>query len=180
MFLKYLKKYAKWSILISILMLILSVLLIVSPFASIISLILLFGIILIVDGIIQFIDYFKSSNEIRMMSFSLVNGIISILSGILVIITKNALTAFVPILFAVWIIMKSIFSLQISMNLKAISHSSWVLVLVSSILNLLLGLLIILNPFATTKIATITVGIFLAITEVINIVKKIIILVKIK
>lgn len=180
MFGEYFKKYEKWSLLISILMLIFSIFLIVKPLESLSTFIMIFGIILIVDGIINFVNYFRTDAQMRMMSFGLMQGILAILAGIIIIVTSNTLTAFLPIMLAIWIIIKSLVSFQYAVNLANVPNSKWGLYLAMSILTLILGLIIIFNPFGTASVTTITVGIFLAITESINIAESIITLIKMK
>ena len=180
MFGEFFKKYEKWSLLTSILMLIFAIFLIIKPLESLSTFITIFGVILIVDSIICFVNYFKTDAQIRMMSLGLIEGLLTLLAGITIIITSNALTAFLPIMLAIWIIIKSLISFQYAINLATIKSSGWGWNLTMSILTFIFGVIIIFNPFASATVATATVGVFLAITEIINIIESIITIIKMK
>lgn len=179
MFREFVKKYEKNSIGISVLMLILAIFLIIAPISSSITAIYMFGIFIVVDGIMHIVSYCKAKEEARLMNFEFAEGILSILSGILIMISAEYLIVFLPILLAVWIITKSIIKMQISLNIRTDMQSNWVLVLVFSIISLLIGIFILINPmFGYITISI--MGIFLAIYEVLNIIESIYILNKLK
>lgn len=181
MFRNIVKKYEKNSIIISILMLILSLFLIFKPFSSAVTVVWMFGIFTIVDGIIHMVSYFKTEVENRLANFEFAEGIIEIISGILIFISARYLVLFMPILIGVWIIVKSIVKMQIALNMRNSAESNWVLVLVLSIITLLIGIFIVLNPLREFFTITITMlGIFLAIYEILNLVEAIYILCKLK
>lgn len=86
-----------------------------------------------------------------------------------------------PIMIGTWIIVKSIAKMQIALNMRSSQESNWILVLVLSIITLLIGIFIILNPLPGFLAITITMlGILLAIYEIINLVEAIYILYKLK
>lgn len=180
MFRDYIKTYEKWSVIGSVLLLALALFLIINPIGSINTFIIIFGIILIMDGIIHIVDYCITDKSARIMSLGLVEGILSIVAGIAIILGSNEIIEIFPILLAIWIMIKSIFQFQNAINLKTIPDSGWGWLLSLSILTFVLGLIIIINPFSATVVATRTAGIMVAISEIINIVESIVILAKIK
>ena len=127
------------------------------------------------------VSYFKTEVNNRLANFEFAEGIIEILSGFLIFISAKYLVIFMPIMIAVWIILKSIAKMQIALNMRNSEESNWILVLVLSIITLLIGVFIILNPLPGFLEITITaLGIFLAIYEIINLVEAIYILHKLK
>ncbi len=180
MFKEYIKTYEKWSLIGSILMLILAICLIINPIGSINTFIKIFGIILIIDGIIHIIDYCRTEPEARIMSLGLIEGIFSIIAGIMIMIVSNALIGIFPIMMSIWIIVKSIFHFQNAINLKTIPESGWQWILIFSVLTFILGLVIIFNPFSSAVIATRTLGIFVAVSEVVDIIESAVALIKLK
>ncbi len=177
---EYIREYGKWSLIGSILMLILAICLIINPLGSINLFIKIFGIILIIDGVVHIIDYCRTEPEVRIMSLGLVEGIFSIISGLLIIFSSNILVGIFPVMMSIWIITKSIFHFQNALNLQTIPHSGWGWLLALSILTFVLGLIIIFNPFSSAVIATRTLGILVVISEVINIIECIVTIVKLK
>lgn len=168
MFLEYIKKYEKNSILISIIMILISILLIINPTGVLNVVMIIFGLAILIDGILRFISYFKSEKESRVFSVELFMGIVEIMAGILVLIGKGIFISILPILIGIWIIVRSIMKLQISFNLKSADSERWILILISSIVSLLLGVLIILNPFGTVVTITVIAGIILLISSIID------------
>lgn len=179
MFREFVKKYEKNSIWISVLMLILAIFLIFRPIASSLATVYMFGMFVLIDGIIHIVSYFKTEKNNRLMNFEFAEGILSILSGLLIFYSARYLVAVLPILLGVWIIVKSIIKMQISMNVRTEIQSNWVLILIFSIISLLLGIFILFNPmygYITISI----MGIFIAIYEILNIVESVYILNKLK
>ena len=137
MFRDVVKQYEKNSIIVSILMIILSIFLIFMPFDSAVTVIWMFGIFAIVDGIIHLVSYFNTDANNRLANFEFAEGIIDILSGILICICANYLVLFLPIMIGVWIIVKSIAKMQISLNMRNSEESSWIFILILSIITLM-------------------------------------------
>lgn len=160
-------------------MLILAIFLIAAPVTSAITAIYMFGIFVIMDGIMHIVSYCKAKEDARLMNFEFAEGILGVLSGILILFSAKYLVIFLPILLGTWIIIKSIIKMQISLNIRTDIQSNWVLVLVFSIISLILGVFIIFNP--TLGYVTISImGIFVAVYEVLNIIESIYILNKLK
>lgn len=181
MFRKFVKKYEKNSIVISILMLLVSLFLIFKPFTSAVTVIWMFGIFTIVDGIIHIVSYFRTDIDSRFANFEFSEGILELLAGTLIFISAEYLVLFMPIMIGIFIIVKSIVKMQIALNMRNSEEESWILVLILSILTILLGIFILLNPLPGFIAITITaLGIFLAIYEIINIIEAIYILYKLK
>lgn len=164
----------------SILMIILALFLIIKPLESVASLIILFGIITVIDGIVHIISYFKTDKEMRIISFELIEGILCILSGILIIAFSRYLSAVFPIMLGIWIIVKNLLRLQLAINLKNVPESGWVGILILSILIIILGIIMIINPFSSMIAITTLAGIFLLLTEIANLIESIYTLNKVK
>lgn len=180
MFSQFFEKYQKYSLIVSALMFLLALFLIFRPLESLNMFIMLFAIIILVNGIIKLVQYFRTDAQMRMMNFGLAEGILSILAALIIIISSNALIAFLPIMFSIWIIVQSIITIQLSMGLKLSETKGWWVVLILSIITLLLGVIIMFNPFASMAATTTVVGIILAVTEAIHLVEGIVTLVKMK
>ena len=177
---QFFEKYQKYSLIVSALMFLLALFLIFRPLESLNTFIMLFAIIILVNGIIKLVQYFRTDAQMRMMNFGLAEGILSILAALIIIISSNALIAFLPIMFSIWIIVQSIITIQLSMGLKLSETKGWWVVLILSIITLLLGVIIMFNPFASMAATTTVVGIILAVTEAIHLIEGIVTLVKMR
>ncbi len=180
MFIDFVRKYEKNSILASICMIILSCFLIFKPMESMIFVIYFFGIVTLLEGIIHIISYFNTEKELKIMSFEFTEGVLEIVAAMLIIIFSKYLVAIFPIVIGVWMILKSLTRFQISINLKACDEKNWLLTLVFSIITFIFGIIIFLNLFQTVITVTILAGILLLINEIINLVEFVYTLISLK
>lgn len=177
---EFIKKHEKNSIIISILMIIMSLFLIFEPIKALKTIVMIFGIVITLSGIVSLFSYFRLGRELKMISFSLIEGLLEIIAGILILYNTEVMATFIPIMVGIWIIVKNLIRFQLSINLKQIPNSGWIWFLIASILAILLGVLIIIKPFSATLTITLIAGIILFITEFLNLVEGIYVLIKLK
>ena len=169
MILEFLKKYERESILISVLLIIVSLFLIAKPGIAVSTVVTLFAIVFLVDGIINIIAYMMEDVEIKAYSNELIMGILLVILGLIILLNQPLFISILPIMIGLWIFIKSIMKLQLAINLKSAVAERWGLLLVSSILMAILGVLIIVNPFEAIFTLARFVGIMMLVAEVINI-----------
>ena len=149
---------------------ILAVFLFFKPAESLQFIMIIFGFLLIVNGLMHLISYFNiKSNEARLFSYELAQAIIAIVLGFVFIINTTLVSSIFPFIIGIWIIIESISRLQLAFNLRDIPNSKWSILLVLSIFNFFIGLVFIFNPFKTAEAITTVCGALLALTEAINI-----------
>jgi len=176
----YVKKTETYAIIISLLMLVLSIFLILKPFKSLEVFVILFSAIIIVNGIGSIVSYFSTIRENRLFNLGLLYGLLTILAGVLLFIYRIDVINVLPIILGIWIILSNLFKMQISINLSALDYTGWIWLLLVSILMMVVGVLLIVNPFTTTLAITTIAGIMLLISEIVNLVESIYVLIKIK
>lgn len=169
MILDFLKKYERESILISALLIIVAIFLIAKPGIALSTVVTLFAIVFLVDGIINIIAYMMEDAEIRAFSNELMMGILLVILGFIILLNQPLFISILPIMIGIWIFIKSIMKFQLAINLKSAVAERWGLLLVSSILMGILGVLIIANPFEAIFTLTRFIGIMMLVAEVINI-----------
>ena len=107
--------------------------------------------------------------EIRAFSNELMMGILLVILGLIILLNQPLFISILPIMIGIWIFIKSIMKFQLAINLKSAVAERWGLLVVSSILMAILGVLIIVNPFEAIFTLTRFVGIMMLVAEVINI-----------
>lgn len=177
---EYLKKYGTHSLVISLCLIVLSIFLIFKPVVAMNILMIIFGLIISIDGLVHFISYFTSPKEFRAFSFELAQGVFEIITGIVFITHPNWLISILPFVVGIWIILESIIKFQLSINMKDIPESNWVIMLILSIITIALGILIIANPIETAAITVSLCGACLLISESLNVIECIYIMMKLK
>lgn len=168
---EYLKKYAKHSIVNSIVVVILALFLIFKPIQSLNFVVILIGVVLLLNGIRHAISYFSTSNEYRSMSFELLQSIIYVIPGLIFIFNPGVINDFVNYIIGIWLIIESVFKLQISLNLKSMENEKWKSSLIIPIITAILGIIIIFTPFSVVATALTITGILLLISQIVSLVE---------
>ena len=177
---KYIKEYEKRSIISSIIMILTASLLIVRPEAILNTIITIFSIAIFLDGVFAIIFYIFTDKEQRMFGTELAEGIIEVIAAVLMLINKSFMISVIPVIVGIWIGIKSIMKLQISFNMKNANEKGWIFLVISSIVTLLIGIIIVINPFDTMVTITVLAGILLLITGIIDLTESICILIKLQ
>lgn len=171
------KKYEKTSIATSILLIIFSLFLIFKPEASLNFIVIVIGAFMALVGIIHMVSYFTSNKEFRSMSTELIEGTLYAVIGIFLIFKPNILNEFLGVIVGAWQIIQFIIKFQFAFNLKSVSSPAWALMLASSILHLVFGLFMLINPFGSLAAITTVAGIILLLTEIGNVAESIYLLI---
>ena len=172
------KKYEKTSIATSILLIILSLFLIFKPEASLNFIVIVIGVFLALIGIVHMVSYFTSNSTDKTISTELIEGTLYTVIGLFLIFKPNILNQFLGVIVGVWQIIQFIVKFQFAFNLKSLATPSWSLMLITSLLHLVFGLVIIFNPFESVVAMTTVAGVTLLVTEVSNIVESVVLLYK--
>ena len=176
----YIKKYEGCSIVVSVLMICLSLFLMFKPLESLEVFTVIFAIIILLSGLGYLISYFTISKESRLFSIDLLLGLVTIISGIMLLVYKKDVINIFPVILGIWIIISNLFKLQLSINLSLFLDNTYLGLVLITILMIVFGLLLIINPFASFMTITVTAGILLLITEVVNLIESIYIIIKLK
>lgn len=142
-------KMAKWLLLITgILVTILGISMLFTPFANIISLAILIGIVMLLSGISELLSFFVIDREYR-SGWILASGAISSLFGVWLLFGKGLqnLAIMIPFVFAGWVIAAGVTRAIGSFSLKAAGVKNWGWMLVLGILNALMGALLMYSPW---------------------------------
>lgn len=162
------KQFRLWAIMMSICMLVLGVLTIIWPRISAVAVCYILGAVCIGTGIYEIVRYFKLGFVGLFFRYDLALGIFSILAGILLVIHPLGAAAFLPIVVGIYIVMGSIFDIQVSVEMRRIGIGNWVLSLVLGIIGTIFAFFLILNPFDGISVLMIYIGISLIIGSIQN------------
>jgi uncharacterized membrane protein HdeD (DUF308 family) len=159
------------SMLMSFILILLGLILIFYPSISLNSFGLIVGIYLILEGI--HLVYLDVTSKFVLISIdTLLPGILSILFGCMLVVRPYAISTILTFVIGTWIIAKSINSLKFSVDL-IVNNKEYILLLILSILEIVLGVLMFLNPVVTSISAVTFTGIILIFYSIINIVEMI-------
>ena len=159
------KSFRIWAIVLSCCVLALGLVMIIWPEISALAVCYIMGVLCVVVGIGLLIRYFNIGLAGIFFRFDLIMGICSILLGILLFVQPAGALVFLPIALGVYIITSSIFCIQLSTEFRRMG-GSWALSLVYGIAGIILGVLLILNPFAGATALMIYAGISLVVISI--------------
>ena len=177
---EYIKKYEKRSIISSIIMILIAILLILKPEKMLNTVVIIFGVGMLLDGIFSIILYIVTDKKQKIFSNALAEGILGILISMLILAKIDFVITIIPVIVGIWIIIKSIAKIQLSLNVKSVDEKSWVLILLSALITLVIGIIIIVNPFDTMVSVVMLAGILLLVTGIIDIIESICMIGKLK
>lgn len=158
-------KYVNLSIIISLLLIILGIIILVFPTISLKIFSYIISVITILSGILLLIEDYKYRNYFFPIDFSF-SGIIILLIGIILLIYPNTLALLIPIFLGVWIITSSIVKFKIIILLSKIDSKIWILSLIMTILSIVCGIFLILNPLDSAEMIISVIGILLIIYSI--------------
>lgn len=165
MVIEYIKNYEKKSIITSLLMMILATLLIFNPSIVINTVLNIFGIVILIAGAINILSYLFQDKDTKQISYDLFNGIVMLIAGMIIILLKGAIVSIIPIIVAIWILYSGIIKYQMSKSLNVVQNNKSKILTISAIIQIVLGIIILINPFGTALTVIRVVGIILFVTE---------------
>ena len=149
------------SILLDIRFIALGIFLVINPELSTRVSGVLIGIGLIVAGLYAIIKYILNMDAAFIFTFELIFGILSTIGGILVMANPLAIANFITIIIGLWFIVSAVIKGSIALQFKNYNEETWILNLVISLLTIVLGILLITNPFSAYIVLSTYVGIMI-------------------
>lgn len=145
-FFKNLKK-AEWLYLgISILFIIIGIILVKNPEEVLKTVSYIVGIVFLVFGIIRIIKYLRDKSNSNELYTDIVFGLISIITGLIIMFCTSAIEAVFRIIIGVWIIFTGCTRFGLVKRLKEAHLKEWILSLILSILMIICGIYMIFTP----------------------------------
>ena len=130
------------------------------------------GTILILAGLIRSLRYFRGETSVVVLANDLAIGLISIMAGILIISLKALLFSLIPVLLGIVVLVGGVIKLQSTLDMKRMHIRRWYLELACTIISIVLGILILFNPFSTAMLLMRVIGVALLLEGVVDLISK--------
>lgn len=117
------------------------------------------GAILCVWGAMRLISYFRNSEVLG--SFGLVQGVALAGIGLYILFRPEAIEVFLTTVFALVIIVDGILKLQYALDFHRLNLRNWWIELVCAGVMLVLGIIVLFNPFAAVATVMMFIGVVL-------------------
>lgn len=157
------------SILSSAILIVIGLLLFIRPESTLSLISYTIGGILVIIGTNSLINYYRGKEYVS--KFELVYGVLGILGGLVLIINPKAIASLIPFILGIWIVISSLSKLKYSMELNSQKTRVGIISLAITILTLVLGIVLIFNPFEGAVFITKMIGLFLFIYAILDIVQ---------
>ena len=162
------KQFRTWASIVSCCIIVLGILIVIWPDISAVVVCFLLGILCIAGGAYELVRYFKLGFVGVFFRFDLTLGICSILIGILLLIHPTGAIAFLPIAVGLYIIMSSVFDIQMSVGMRRFGMGNWWMSMVLGVLGTIFAFLLFVDPFSGAFALMIFVGVSLIISGIQN------------
>lgn len=167
------KRTATSILISSVIAFILGLLMAVVPNISLQAIGIVLGIYVIAHGIALIVLDFMAHN-IYIPFHGIMSGILSIIVGLILVAMPDILPVVFAIALGIWIILSSINTVSISISVRK-GVSNWYLWLLLGIIDLICGIIILFNPFASSISIVVLGGIIMMVHSVITFVDTIMI-----
>lgn len=155
-----------YQILASFVLICIGVLFLFWPSISVEVLGVLFGLNILGFGAIHFYAY-RKRGEIPLFRYHFIYGIVAVLLGILTLLNPFTFMQVVTIFIGLWILYMAFVKGEFALRLRKMKESSWLLLLVSSVLEVFMSVLIFINPFSNLVITSLA-GAYFVLCGIIN------------
>ena len=168
------KDFLKSSIATSIFLIILGILLVFQSEMTIMAISYVIGGILVAIGALALIRYIKKAADKESTSeLDIIDGIVTIIFGVIIIQNYQALASIIPIVLGVTIIVSSVGKLNYAFQLKADDNQLWKTTMIISIISTICGVVLLFNPFSAAIGIMKIIGIFIIVYAILDLVSTI-------
>lgn len=157
------------SLLSSTVLLVVGLLLFLRPEGTLSLISYTIGGILVILGTSSLINYYRGKEYVS--KFELFYGVLGVLGGFVLILNPKAIVSLIPFIIGVWFVISSLSKLKYSINISSKKTKSGIISLAITILTLILGVVLIFNPFSGAVFITKMIGLFLFVYAILDIVQ---------
>ena len=119
-------------------------------------------------NVVQLIRYFVVERGVFQSQLTLISGLICLALGVFLLLRSDIVVSILPIVFGLFVIFDSLGRIQNALDLRRCEYPSWKGFLLLPVLSVVLGVVMILNPFGTMETLVMAIGIILIIEGAIN------------
>lgn len=139
------KKMNITSILFSIIFILIGSFLLARPEDAIHLVSYALGIILIAWGVISVVSFFTDKESQNYLEFGFILGVFVLIFGIIILVKPDTIASIIPLLLGIWMLINGVTKLSYSLTLN--NNKSALSSIIISLIIVLLGILLIINPF---------------------------------
>ena len=160
------KKMNITSIIFSIVFILIGVFLLARPEDAIHLVSYALGIILVLWGLISIIQFFTDKESQNYLDFGFIVGVFVFIFGVIVLVKPNTIASIIPLLLGIWMLINCVTKLSYALTLNKNKNAAGSIII--SILIIILGILLVFNPFAGAKTLVQILGVTIIVYSVLD------------
>ena len=162
-------KKLKWNlILMSLLYLALGIFLLMVPGTALNVVCYALGGVVLACAAVQLVRYFVVERGVFQSQLTLISGLVCLALGAFLIIRSDVVVRVLPIVFGLFVIFDSLGRIQNALDLRRCEYPSWKGFLLLPVLSVVLGVVLVINPFGAMETLVMAIGIILIVEGAIN------------
>ena len=162
-------KKLKWNlILMSALYLGLGIFLLLVPGTALNVVCYALGAVVLLCAVVQLVRYFAVERGVFQSQLTLISGLVCLGLGAFLIIRSDIVVRLLPIVFGLFVIFDSLGRIQNALELRRCQYSSWKGFLLLALLSIVLGVVMIVDPFGAMETLVMAIGIILIVEGTLN------------
>lgn len=143
----------------AVIMVVLGLVLVIWPHILGVILCYVLGGALIVMGVIQLISFLRGERLGFYNKFSMFMGIVLVLLGIWICTQPRIVLSIIPVVVGIMVLLHGFMDIQYTLDIKRTGSTKWWIALIFAILTIIVGLLLVFNPFMAYEISMILLGV---------------------
>ncbi len=143
----------------AVIMVLLGLVLVIWPHILGVLLCYLLGGALIVMGVFQLISFLRGERLGFYNKFVMMMGIVLVLLGIWICAQPRIVLSIIPVVVGIIVLIHGLMDIQYTLDIKKAGSTKWWIALIAAILTLVVGLLLVFNPFTAYEITMVLLGI---------------------
>lgn len=117
------------------------------------------GLLLLAYGVTAVISFFAGSNGSYSFQFELVLGVFAGILGGLFLVKPHLILSILPVIFGLYILIDGLTNLKRGLDMRSYGYAGWTTTLVMSVVSMVLGAVILWNPFSTHLLLVRIIGV---------------------
>ena len=162
-------KKLKWNlILMSLLYLALGIFLLMVPGTALNVVCYALGGVVLACAAVQLVRYFVVERGVFQSQLTLISGLVCLALGAFLIIRSDVVVRVLPIVFGLFGIFDSLGRIQNALELRRCEYPSWKIFLLLAVLSVVLGIVMVVDPFGTMETLVMAIGLILILEGALN------------
>ena len=162
-------KKLKWNlVLMSVLYLGLGIFLVLKPGTALNIVCYALGGVVLACAAVQLVRYFVVERGVFQSQLTLISGLVCLALGAFLIIRSDVVVRVLPIVFGLFVIFDSLGRIQNALELRRCGYPSWKIFLLLAVLSVVLGIVMVVDPFGTMETLVMAIGLILILEGALN------------